>query len=1244
MAGAVDLPDLRGKLTLDLGALRSAPAQVRDAIRRMQAIADGDKVTIRLDVDDANAAAAVGRARRTGQAAADRNPINLKVDVDRSSLDRAGQGIRNLATISGATLAPIKNLSGQIAGLAVKAGAGSAAFLGGTGLVGGVLAFGAAATQAAAAAPLLVTGLGAVAAVVGTVKLATAGVGPAIKGVAAQFATLSAGQNLTKAQTAKLNAELSHLAPNARSFVIEVGRLLPSLHKLQQTVQQRFFTGLSTDVQNLSRRYLPDLARAAASMSTVLNRSLRTALAGLNTRTSQSSLAGILGAAKDAAASLGPVLARLPALLLRIGAAGGPAFAALAGSAGKGLSGVFDKLNAAASSGKLAAGISTAIQVFKDLGSTVVSVLGIVKGLGTAAQSVFGTQLTTPVAGLAKALSTLVQSAPGQGFLKNLFATAAPVLAQIGRLLVNEVLPGLASLVPVAAKLASAFLTGLAPVIPVVARLASTLGTALASVLPSVSTFAIALGGGLTSAVKILQPVIPPLAVALASLLSPTGVLTAALSSLAPVLPILATGFGRVVSAVSGGLVSALSALAPRLPGLAKAFADLATALAGGLGSALGTIGPVLAAFASSLTGVLRAATPLVRIISAVLQPMLGLLALKPVAAVLGALAAGFVALKAAAVVGGLLSSAGSAAKLAGTRFQALQFGLALTGPAGTKAAFGLNAAGKALGAIGIAGAVTAVVVAGINALQSAVVGAAPAVDTLTASLIKAGNYADVTKSLGLNLEDLGIQIRRVTDKSNYQKLNDTLNGLVGIQTKGLKEATQNLSSLDQALTGLVQGGHGAEAAREFQLIAESATAGGASLDDVKKALPGYTAALASVANQATLSKQPLTGLQKAAQALGVQFHDGATAADVLSGAIDRLNGKSTNALQADIAFRGAKDALTASIKQNGTSLNLNTEAGRTNTTSLIDGIKAAQQHAQAVTDATVKTKGEAAAVNAGTATFKSHVAQLRATAIAAGLPKAAVDKLIATYAKVPPKVKTDVATPGSAAAKAALEGVTTAAGKIPGAKATHVSAPGATTATAGSAAAGRAANEIPARKSTSVSAPGAQTARSLLQNVADAANNIPRSIYSTVYTTQETIYKTVGSPPGTVHRGVGQNAAGTDYWRGGLTVVGERGPELVELPRGSRIFNAQESSRIAANAARDFQSAARGQHTAATSSAATSAGSQAPRMHPDDLAALVRAMSGDVFLDGEKVGRKVAGRVNASLGGQFQALTRTGG
>jgi len=40
--------------------------------------------------------------------------------------------------------------------------------------------------------------------------------------------------------------------------------------------------------------------------------------------------------------------------------------------------------------------------------------------------------------------------------------------------------------------------------------------------------------------------------------------------------------------------------------------------------------------------------------------------------------------------------------------------------------------------------------------------------------------------------------------------------------------------------------------------------------------------------------------------------------------------------------------------------------------------------------------------------------------------------------------------------------------------------------------------------------------------------------------------------------------AAGTSNWEGGMTWVGERGPELVNLPRGAQVYDAQKSQNIA--------------------------------------------------------------------------------
>lgn len=46
-----------------------------------------------------------------------------------------------------------------------------------------------------------------------------------------------------------------------------------------------------------------------------------------------------------------------------------------------------------------------------------------------------------------------------------------------------------------------------------------------------------------------------------------------------------------------------------------------------------------------------------------------------------------------------------------------------------------------------------------------------------------------------------------------------------------------------------------------------------------------------------------------------------------------------------------------------------------------------------------------------------------------------------------------------------------------------------------------------------------------------------------------------------------GKNADGTEYWRGGPTWVGERGPELLNLPRGAQVIEHQRSLRMVAGA-----------------------------------------------------------------------------
>jgi len=61
------------------------------------------------------------------------------------------------------------------------------------------------------------------------------------------------------------------------------------------------------------------------------------------------------------------------------------------------------------------------------------------------------------------------------------------------------------------------------------------------------------------------------------------------------------------------------------------------------------------------------------------------------------------------------------------------------------------------------------------------------------------------------------------------------------------------------------------------------------------------------------------------------------------------------------------------------------------------------------------------------------------------------------------------------------------------------------------------------------------------------------RTKMSNKSSTVNTKYTSSGSS--SQYGGVGRNANGTDNWRGGLSWVGERGPELVNLPKGSQVI-----------------------------------------------------------------------------------------
>jgi TP901 family phage tail tape measure protein len=98
-----------------------------------------------------------------------------------------------------------------------------------------------------------------------------------------------------------------------------------------------------------------------------------------------------------------------------------------------------------------------------------------------------------------------------------------------------------------------------------------------------------------------------------------------------------------------------------------------------------------------------------------------------------------------------------------------------------------------------------------------------------------------------------------------------------------------------------------------------------------------------------------------------------------------------------------------------------------------------------------------------------------------------------------------------------------------------------------------------------------------------------------------------------------GNNAFGTDFWRGGWTWVGEKGPELARLPRGTKILSNRESMKLGQEGSRPAKSAPSVATVPAGSPTASSLGREAT---------FTIDVHDNVFQDGTDAGNRIAAAI----------------
>lgn len=493
--------------------------------------------------------------------------------------------------------------------------------------------------------------------------------------------------------------------------------------------------------------------------------------------------------------------------------------------------------------------------------------------------------------------------------------------------------------------------------------------------------------------------------------------------------------------------------------------------------------------------------------------------------------------------------------------------GLAVVGPAVMAAATATAAFARAARFAGVASAISGVtqqltlmqkstivlaaltaVVIGINELAEKAKGAPPDVDRLTTSLKRLGEAGKFTGELKSTFGDMDGFIRKVDemraasegfDKAKsftslipmgivIEKAAGKIDELVR-GTKSLGAVKEDFKGLDESFANLARGGFANEAATQFKRFEEALRASGRTTSEIAALFPQYGAAVASLKAEQELVARSMGLFGEQAMAVKVKLDAQKASTDGLRQSIQALNDVNRGALGGMIGFEAAIDAAAKAAADNSGSLqmvngvlDLNSEKSRAAASALAD-------LATKTDEAAATARDNGASWEAVGAIYDRGREKLIASAQAMGLTKeqarALADQILATPDKT-----------------ARLNGnMEDLRAKLAEAKAQL--------------------NSVPDSRKAAIRAEISDLEAKIARAEAELAG-MRKNYTVTVH------YQTTGSPylPSGgreyAHGGVIGAAGGGPRSR--MTLVGEQGPELVDLAPGSRVRSNPDSKRIA--------------------------------------------------------------------------------
>lgn len=266
----------------------------------------------------------------------------------------------------------------------------------------------------------------------------------------------------------------------------------------------------------------------------------------------------------------------------------------------------------------------------------------------------------------------------------------------------------------------------------------------------------------------------------------------------------------------------------------------------------------------------------------------------------------------------------------------------------------------------------------------------------------------------------------------------------------GMAKLADGITKADQAIAAAATSGNMDMAAKGFKSIADSAGEQGIKVEDVAKRFPTYITALKELASQSkvTLSDQELLDwamgkvpasmqaaadggdkaavsvlgqgaaaeqaaamneeLQEALDNVGLAADGSITKLDKWMGVLFQAGLLSLSASDASIAYQASIDALTDSVIKNGTTLDINTEQGRSNQSAYNGIAKAAMASMEATAAETLATQGSTAAQQQLQTNLKTSYNDLVAAAGQFGIVGDEADTMARKALGVPKNVNID--------------------------------------------------------------------------------------------------------------------------------------------------------------------------------------------------------------------------------------------